>query len=885
MKKLIKYTVLTITGFVGLIAIGLIILITFVNPNKFKPLIEKSVTQATGRTINLDGDISWKIYPNIGLTLRDVSLSNPSNESTFVNNSNFFSLKSADISIALLPLLNHKIELKTLNIDGLDIALIQKNNVNNWTFTPQQIPTEATNEKAESAEPIKFEMSGFSLTNSSIKYDNYDSQQHINLPNTNLIITTGFAGHIKFDQAQQLVDLKKVAINYNNNFIGELNVKLTNFESPTFASDVNISKFKANEILNQLHIADSQRKNLKLIDSITINGTVNGDLNNMNVKDVVFNLSDTIKGKVNLNIKNLKEPHYNGSLDLEPFNLNLALNQLDIAVKERKDKPLLDNFAISSDGFTGDTKNIQINNLKLALGTQFTLALTNLKINNFSNPTVSGSVNIPQTNLNSVLDGLSIGNGERKNKTALNTFAFSAKSFIATTTSVKLGTADLTLGTLKLHSNALAVNNVKNPSYSGDFNIAELNLNQFLDSMDIARTERKDKPLLNKFAASSSSFSGTVNNISLTNFKLILGSNLAPSFSKLNVANFAKPIISGHINLPNFSANSVMPQLGMTVPDINNKAILNNISLDSDFNVTSNSAKLSNLKSKIDKSSISGLLDVSSFKPLALTNNITIDQLDVSNFSDVNGFKVPMKQLNLVGNIKMNENMEIASLTGKQNISINNITIMGLDTHKLIMQLHDIINNVGKGSDVISTAINATQSLNALNQMKTQVQASIKPGPRDYSQATNLGNFSAQATFNNGLISPSHISLVNGGIADINGSGTVNLAGDKKINYATTSKVTVKGINPVFEKLIFSTKITGTIDNPSASLDWISVQQQIAKYLLEQNKSQVQNVVKQQINNAVGQQVQKAIGQQNGNQAVDTVSKGVTNAIGKLFGG
>jgi hypothetical protein len=85
--------------------------------------------------------------------------------------------------------------------------------------------------------------------------------------------------------------------------------------------------------------------------------------------------------------------------------------------------------------------------------------------------------------------------------------------------------------------------------------------------------------------------------------------------------------------------------------------------------------------------------------------------------------------------------------------------------------------------------------------------------------------------------------------------------------------------------LIFSTKITGTIDNPSASLDWISVQQQIAKYLLEQNKSQVQNVVKQQINNAVGQQVQKAIGQQNGNQAVDTVSKGVTNAIGKLFGG
>jgi hypothetical protein len=885
MNKFVKYSAITVVSVVGVGVIGTVALVTLVNPNRFKPLIEKSVYQSTGRNITLAGDISWKIYPNIGLTLRDVTLSNPSSDKIFTKDSNMLSLKSADVAVALIPLLSHKVELKTLNIDGLNVALIQKDGINNWTFTPPEQPNQPQSE-AKEAEPIKFEMSGFSLTNSTIKYDNFDTNQHIDLPNTNLVIATGFGGHIKLDQKAQLVDLSKVSINYNDNFVGELNVTLNNFESPTFDTNVNITKFKANDILNQLHIADAERKNLKLIDNVVISGQVKGDMKDVDVKDFKFNLSDTIKGDINVAVKNIKDPTYKGSLDLEPFNLNSALDQLNIAVKDRKDKPLLNNFAIKSDGFSGDTKNIQINKLDLTLGSQFTTSLNNLKVTNFANPTISGGISIPQTNLNNVLDGLNIAKTERKGKTALNTFAFSAKSFNATTSNVKLNTADVTIGTFKMHSNNLAVNNIKNPSYSGDFNIAELNLNQFLDSMNIAVAERKDKPLLNKFSASSSSFSGTVNSINLNNFKLSLGDIFAPSFSKLSVNNFAKPVVSGHINLPNFSANKVMPQLGMAVPDIKNKAILDNISLDTDFNATTNSAKLTNLKTNIDKTNVTGSLDVSSFKPLVLANNVNLNQLDVSNFSDVNGYKVPMKQLQFAGNIKMNEKMEIASLTGKQSISIGNITVQGLDTTALIMQLHNTINNAGNGNkDIITTAINASNTLHAVNNMKAQIQAATKPGNRNYAQTTNLGAFKANVIITNGLINPSNISLTGGGVADITGSGSANLAGNKKIEYSTTSKVTVKGINKVFETLTFPAKITGTIDDPSASLDWVSIQQQIGKYLIEQNKAQVQSAVKQQINKAVGQQINNAIGQQNGNQATDAVSKGVTNAIGKLFGG
>ena len=43
---------------------------------------------------------------------------------------------------------------------------------------------------------------------------------------------------------------------------------------------------------------------------------------------------------------------------------------------------------------------------------------------------------------------------------------------------------------------------------------------------------------------------------------------------------------------------------------------------------------------------------MSSFKPLAFSENITIDQMDVADFSNVNGYRVPMRQLQFSGNSK-----------------------------------------------------------------------------------------------------------------------------------------------------------------------------------------------------------------------------------------
>lgn len=882
MHKALKYSLIGVAGLVTVSVAGVAIVVTTVNPNRFKPAIISAVYQATGRKITLDGDISWKIYPNLGVTVRDVTLSNPDG---FESN-NFMSLHSADVSVGLIPLLSHKVVVKTLIIDGLNVALVEKNGLNNWTFTPPTESTPATTGEGGKPQPLQLEMSKFSFTNSTITYDNYDKKQHYGVKNTNLAVDTGFGGSIKLDQDKQLLDLSKVSFQYNDSASGELNFKVNDFSNPNYSGTVKLDKLRLNAIMDQFEIAKAQRNGMKLLDDITLNGSISGDMNNLTIKDFNFNFSDKFKGNTSLTVKDLKNPAYNGSLNLEPFNLNQVLDYLNIAVKERKDKPLLNDFAISSSGFSGDTNNITLNGLKISCSKLINANFGKLVVKNFSNPHISGSMNIAPFNVNNALSGLGMSVKEIKNSTVLNEFTISADSFNADTNNLSVSGLKAASGkSFNTSFSSVTINNIKNPQFNfTGINIAPMNLNQVLDSLGIAVNERKGKAILDSFALTSSNFSGNVNSFNATNLKVDLGS-IKPTFSRLSVNNPKNPQFNGVVSVPAFSLNTVMKQAGMEAPKIANKSILDNIAVTTNFAGSSNSMNLNNMKAVVGKSNISGNLDVSSFKPLAVKNNITIDQIDVSDFSNINGYKVPIRQLHLAGNAKMASDMNLATLTASQSVQAGNITLQGISLDKLVLELNDIVNKAGKGhNDVVAAVIDASQVTNSLNQMKAKVNAAIDPkGKRDYNQTTNLGSFNANATVNNGNVNPSNFKLA-GPSVNLSGNGAVNLAGNRAINYKANSQLLTKGINPIFQKLTFASSVTGTIDNPSASLDWNSLQQQILRYVVEQNKGQIQNAVKQQVNQAVGNQVRQAIGQQNGNQAVDAVSQGVTNAIGKLFG-
>lgn len=883
MKKILKYSLITVVSLVVLIAVAVTLLVTVVNPNRFKPFIEKAVYQSTGRTITMAGDISWKLYPNLGVNVKQVALSNPAGFAE----SNFVAVNSADVSVALIPLLSHHIVVKTLAIDGLNLALVQKNGVNNWTFTPPETPPTTPSEAGgKPPQPLQLEMSSFSLTNATLSYDNFDKNQHYAVQKTNFTIDTGFGGIIQFDQAADMLKLAKVNFNYNDQVVGALNFTVNNLSHPQYSGDVNLSKFQANAILNQFNIATATRKNMTLLDNVIISGNIKGDESNIAVKDFAFNLSDKFKGKTTLNVKNFANPVYDGNIDLEPFNLNSILDSLNIAVAERKNKPLLNNFAISSNGFSGNMSNISLNGLKVTAGkdSPVTASFSKLQVHNFAKPTISGDISVAKFNLNAVLNGLNIAVAERKNKPLLNNFAFSAGGFNITPTSAAFNGIKLSVGDLlNLAFNSLQVSNFAAPTVSGSVAMGDTNLNKVLDGLNIAAAERKNKPLLNSVAFSGG-FNATQNSLALNNANFRFGS-LLKGTTTVNVKNFAAPQVNGSINLPTFNLNETMRQIGMAPPELSNKQLLNNFAINTAFNGSTKNIALSQLVMKIANSTISGNVNVSSFTPLAFSENLNIDQMDVSDFSNVNGYKVPLRQLKFSGNSSIASNMDLATLSGHQNVQIGNISVLGISLDKLVMQLNNSINQAGGDTNNLGKLLmNSAQVVQTVNNMKAQVEAATKPGKRDFNQKTDLGSFNGSATITRGLVSPSSFKLSGPSVA-LSGNGAVDL-GKKTINYHATGQLLTPGINPIFKKLTFPATISGSSKDPSASLDWGSIQTQILKYVVTNNKSQIQNAISQGINQAIGNNPNANGGNNNPqNKIVNDVSKGVTDAVSKLFGG
>src|SRR5580704_3578924 len=102
MKKTIKWIGILV-GMVLLLAIFLVIsLATFVNPNRFKPLLAEKIKHYTGRQLIIDSDLSWTIFPAIGVKTGHIVLKNPEGFDQGI----FAEVKDLTVSIKLMPLLH-----------------------------------------------------------------------------------------------------------------------------------------------------------------------------------------------------------------------------------------------------------------------------------------------------------------------------------------------------------------------------------------------------------------------------------------------------------------------------------------------------------------------------------------------------------------------------------------------------------------------------------------------------------------------------------------------------------------------------------------------------------------------------------------------------------
>lgn len=134
---------LTILGVIGFFALSY-----FANPERIKPYVIDYVNQKYQRTLAL-GDVHWRMFPRLGISLDDVSLS----DNAVFGKKTFASMKTISIFVDTMALLRGHVDVKTIQL--VDLKANLKTNVqgaNNWddlSTTPKASNNKETKKSAE----------------------------------------------------------------------------------------------------------------------------------------------------------------------------------------------------------------------------------------------------------------------------------------------------------------------------------------------------------------------------------------------------------------------------------------------------------------------------------------------------------------------------------------------------------------------------------------------------------------------------------------------------------------------------------------------------------------------------------------------------------------
>lgn len=192
MQKAFRVIISLITGLVLLGIIAAVAIVSFINPNDFKPQITSKFQEKTGRELTLNGDIHWSFFPSVGLQLNDVKIGNAPG----FGNQTFAQAQKVDVQVELLPLLHKELNIGKITLEGFDINLVKnKKGQTNWQSFSAAATTPATKTSTPTspaantnATPAAFFIAGINVMNGHISYT--DEQTNSGYDITNLQIKT-----------------------------------------------------------------------------------------------------------------------------------------------------------------------------------------------------------------------------------------------------------------------------------------------------------------------------------------------------------------------------------------------------------------------------------------------------------------------------------------------------------------------------------------------------------------------------------------------------------------------------------------------------------------------------------------------------------------------
>lgn len=409
------------------------------------------------------------------------------------------------------------------------------------------------------------------------------------------------------------------------------------------------------------------------------------------------------------------------------------------------------------------------------------------------------------------------------------------RSPIFTINQMELGLNLLPLLDKKISINKMFIDNGKINLVTNEVqNNWSFPLNNKLDSVTYSLDLHEIKITNTSFA-----YTNLVNNLStsLQNINLILSPTTIGSinyYSQSNLLSLNKVkfnlnnLVTGTLDLSyadnlfnlNYSTDSfaLIPlanSIGISnLPKIFSSKQLQQMTVSSNISGTDKNLNISNIQITTPDSQIRGKVTVNSFNPISGYNSIQINYLDIADYINLNGYRLKASNFTSQGNFVERDKQIYAD----QDVAIQNLILYGYNLHSLSVKIATILSNPVK---IISVPLTITQ-------IQDSIAAANTKGQKNLAITSNLGRLTSKVTYTGKTIE-NHNLVLSGPDLRANANGRLDI--DRNyMNYQVNTQF-VADPNSLTGKIIYPATISGRPDNPDNSIDWTSVNKQIAQNL------------------------------------------------------
>ena len=187
----------------ALLAVGVGVLYALFDGEKLKGEISRVVLEQTERRLDIAGKLELSVWPDVGIRLGRLSLSEPGAKEEFL------ALESARVAVAVMPLLSQQVQVRRIEVDGLRATLVRRKdgtlNIDDLTGSKAEKPKVGAG--GTPSTPVRIDIAGIKLANAQFTWRDEKSGSATTLSRLDL-----GTGRVQADSGRQTLSVDALAL-------------------------------------------------------------------------------------------------------------------------------------------------------------------------------------------------------------------------------------------------------------------------------------------------------------------------------------------------------------------------------------------------------------------------------------------------------------------------------------------------------------------------------------------------------------------------------------------------------------------------------------------------------------------------------------------------